>query len=935
MRILTSFLSLLLPVALLAQSPSEEWRTLETAHFAVHYPREYEEWTREVASRLESTRARVGERVGYLPNQRVDVIVADPQATANGSAWPVLGWPRIVLWTTPPEPESSIGSFRDWRDLLVTHEQAHILHLIRPPRNPLQRVVSHILPIGPVAEAPRWVSEGYATVIEGELTGSGRPFGAMRASLLRTWGRHGRLPSYERLASDGGSWLGMSMAYLVGSAYLEWLQERGGPDSLQKLWRRMTARESRNFDAAFRGVFGDSPRALYGRFVAEITAGALTEERASPETNAGDTWQDFPWSTDPPALSRDGAFLATVRRSRTKPAKLVVYSTGAATEEEERYAKRIARILERDPEDVAPVRPLPLPRKPVHERTFANGADPRDPRFSHDGKSIFFHQLDPDDEGVLHAELYRWQIADDRLERLTSRGDLREADPSPDGKSLVAVQSRFGKSSIVRFDLTTREVEVLVPGDVHTIHARPRWSRDGKRISAVQHRDGRWQPVVIDAASRSVKQLEMSGDVVAALAWSEDDRVLYTTLADAGHFDLAAIDSASGSTTRLTGSHDPVFAPEIDTTKKRIFFLALDPDGFDLRTLELNDLQTLRARTEAGRRHVREIAAGEALADSRAYGFGRQEILPIISGFTSRSSDTLEVGLRLGDVIGRINTVAIGSIGNESSLRGASLSTAIRRWPVELSAQLFHAEQSNSSRDYEAGEAPGASLFDRRDTGLEIRLSKAFRSRGRSAVIEAGALALERERGSSKENDLRPFIQSTIGWRPAIGALPLNIQTSVAAVAVDEELLLRLGALAEARVGGVILGLEGIAINAGNGVVSLGGIESSITPRSLDLDRMVDPAYALGSHFGSRAARVGASLRFTNGVRLFIREDQFRGHACCEARARSWGAEVVSSLDPFPLLRLPGIDLRAGVARVDDGQPWERTNYWIGTVIRP
>ena len=42
------------------------------------------------------------------------------------------------------------------------------------------------------------------------------------------------------------------MAYLLGSAYLEWLEERGGPGSLRKLWARMTARAPRGFgdDAA-------------------------------------------------------------------------------------------------------------------------------------------------------------------------------------------------------------------------------------------------------------------------------------------------------------------------------------------------------------------------------------------------------------------------------------------------------------------------------------------------------------------------------------------------------------------------------------------------------------------------------------------------------------------------------------------------------------
>ena len=85
--------------------------------------------------------------------------------------------------------------------------------MLRPSRNPLQRFLMHLNPIdlGPVNHAPRWVLEGFATVLEGKLTGSGRPNGAWREVILRTWARAGRLPTYGQLASDQQNWLGMSM----------------------------------------------------------------------------------------------------------------------------------------------------------------------------------------------------------------------------------------------------------------------------------------------------------------------------------------------------------------------------------------------------------------------------------------------------------------------------------------------------------------------------------------------------------------------------------------------------------------------------------------------------------------------------------------------------------------------------------------------------
>ena len=119
--------------------------------------------------------------------------------------------------------------------------------------------------MGPLSlRAPRWTAEGYATVIEGRLTGSGRPSSALRAAVLRRWAQRGRLPSYAALANDSRRYLGGAMAYLGGSAFLEWLDARtaqgaagahsADQGSFDRLWRRLSARKVRSFAGAFRGV---------------------------------------------------------------------------------------------------------------------------------------------------------------------------------------------------------------------------------------------------------------------------------------------------------------------------------------------------------------------------------------------------------------------------------------------------------------------------------------------------------------------------------------------------------------------------------------------------------------------------------------------------------------------------------------------------------
>ncbi|MEA2491263.1 MAG: hypothetical protein QOH21_3055 [Acidobacteriota bacterium] len=485
-------LLLLLSPALRAQGPAADWRTISTAHFRVHYPAEYQPWSLRAATRLEAIRAAVAAEVGFDPPQVIDVVVSNPIADANGVAWPLLDTPRIEFYAEPPGPDEQLGAYGHWIDLLATHEVAHVVHMLRPSRNPLTRLVeSSILPLNPVTlRAPRWVLEGYATVIEGRLTGAGRPTSTMRALILREWARNGRLPSYGQLNSDQ-RFLGMSMAYLMGSAYLEWLEARNGPGSLRNVWARLTARQQRTFDGAFAGVFGDSPARLYGQFVAELTAASIAIDRPG-ELAEGELWQETTRGSGDPAVSPDGALMAVVQRPREKPERLVIWSTAAVDEEEKKFAERLAKILARDPQDVAPVRTKPLPRKVQHSLTMEDGGDIATPRWTRDGRDLVFCHRVPDAEGFLHFDLFRWTPESGELRRLTKLADVREADPLPDGRAAIAIRSRFGASQLVRVDLETGAVTPLTEPSIDHVYSHPRVSPDGTRVAYVAHRDGSW-----------------------------------------------------------------------------------------------------------------------------------------------------------------------------------------------------------------------------------------------------------------------------------------------------------------------------------------------------------------------------------------------------------------------------------------------------------
>ena len=965
MRVTTSILACVAAVfaaghRLQAQTltiPSLAWRTIETRYFVIHYPQSAQAWTLDMAHRIDAVHDAVSTVVGNAPAHRVTLVVEDPNNVSNGFALPLLEDPVIFFWPMPPDPTSGIGDSRGWGELLSVHEYTHIAHLTRPTRNTWERVMTRLSPLrlGPIAiRAPRWVDEGYATYIEGKLTGMGRPHSAWRAAVLREWALEGKLPTYGQLDTDN-RFLGGDMAYLAGSAFLDWLVERRGDSSLVHLWRRMSARQVRTFDDAFAGVFGGYPADLYGRFTAELTGHALDVERdveqrvaSRPDSGRGTTVQALTWGTGGPAVSRDGTRMAIVLARRNAPSRVVVWKT--STDRSDTAAARArAALLERDPEDVPAITWRPAPKTPLAtlypHAGFAYGS----PRFMPNGNELLLVRRTGRGDGALRDDLFTWNIESGAVRRITRDAGIRTADPSPDGRQAVADRCVEGICDLVLVDLATGATRTLAAGSPHVVYYRPRYSSDGTRVLVSVQRDGTWQLALLDLrAPEQVPNAIGPRDGVnryQAAFLPGDASIVFST--DSGGIpNIAVMQLASEATRAITAVASAASDPEPDHVSHTVYFLRLHAGGLDLASVpDTASLPPTFATSPALAPATVPAAASSdsfaaaALQSTSAYGVGPRNLVVLPTLSLAAEGKSLGAVVSGTDPVGRLTWIASGVYGDRGTWRGASIGAAWRGWPVAIAAAGYYADE-RPSRQHGGLSAP--TYLDVRYAGGDAVASIERQYTGTAHAVRAGVSAGQID-GAQYAHQTRTlgfaeyrgaFRQTPNDWRfdegvSVAGAGGRTADTSWARGMV--------AAVAQVGRSGWSLAAHATYGQAARGAPAyeefvLGGTIPPLFDDWLASQRASMPAAPLGIAVGRRAATYRIDLPLGIVSPYF-----WAGSAGSELHDWHRYAGIEASLDETGLwaIHVPDVHVQVGAGYSLDRPARHRTTVYIALRFRP
>lgn len=882
------------------QSMDAPWRTITTAHYRIHFPDqpEFKVFAENVGSRIEGIHGVFQTWIGHARQEITDIVVQNPLSMPNGMAISLLSRPHVVLWTEPPDSDTEISHERDWQELLVTHELVHLHHLTIPDRKPrwFERMPGGSLRQSAVArKSPVWVVEGFATLLEGKLTGSGRPHGAYRAMVLRERARQGSLLTYERLGEMDRAMMS-APRYMVGSAFLEWLERsKPGQPLLQDLWKRLSSPRYPRFDGAFRATFGLHPKEAYQRFCAELTHDALELERRLKASGLreGEIWGHLPNSfLRDLSVGPDGSrVLAQVLNE--KDSGLRIWDLKTPLENEKARAKE----AKQDP-DLPPEVPEAFPvRKAEHNLGRVQFMLPCRPQWSPGGE-VRYEILRADHEGVFHWQTDTWNPL-----------------PQSTGEPMVQLlRPRIGKGSW----------SIEVDGKSLTLPFEPfgplSWDRSHALLYASTPVQGILNVVRLSfdpKAERPFGEIEILTRTATAAAYpapTPDGKTLYFALLTGKGSQIRKLDLALTPLSQISvASSSEPFAPDLVTPK--------------------NDEPT-------------RLPAPGPVPASHPYQIGESHVVAFRSGFVfSPSGRSLLVGAGGSDILGRLEWVALGAIDLPSSHgmgpRGATAGAAWRGWAWHPSMQVFSDLEKPSAQLF----VP-VSGWDRERGGAGVAVERIWPvfpfqgglkfSLGMENVAWIDSLSLQRRVALAAFNQDAAFNRGNLAlafsfegraaWGRTEGAWSLQ------RAAFDVKGRYDWGSLAIRGEGGRI---QGSPSNLDH--FHVGGQSADLVPESLEANRIWQPAlpvvYAAGDRF-TRWRAEGFDFLYVEGTAVW-NEQQGR-----PVFQRVAGLEVKGNLADSPILgditrRILGrAQVSLGLHRPLDGPMKDRTVFTMGMTYR-
>ena len=539
----------------------ETWRTIRTAHFAVHFTPRLEDEARHAAAVAERAYANLATEL-VRPRGTIDLVVSDATDISNGSAT-VLPRPTVIIYARPPVEDPSLESYDDWTALVLQHELTHIFQLDRTRGwwSAAQHVFGRNPVLFPELYTPAWLTEGLAVYYESRYTSGGRLEGTYHSAVARAAALDRALPRLDQVSLATSRFPYGESAYVYGSFIWEELARAHGAGSIPDFIERQSA-------APIPFLLDRDAKQTFG----ETFTRAWQHWRDSVLRTIPDSAERMRDAAVPLPLSRGtmiphGGRSIAQPRWRTPSELLYVANTGR--EMPGLYAARV------------PVSGAPTPGVRLDRR---NTLDVNAPRS--DG-SVVFAQSDFTDRFHSRSDLY--VARNGGVRQITHGARLSAPDVRGDGM-IVAVQTLPATTRIVRVAADGRAFVPLTPASLGAQWTQPRWSPDGAHVVAVRTALGVSEIIILDTLGNATA-VARNAAVLRSPVWTPDQRMILYSSDASGISQLYGVEVGRagypGPVVQLTRDPAGVYGVDVVASagdSMRIAATVLRADGFHLLT---------------------------------------------------------------------------------------------------------------------------------------------------------------------------------------------------------------------------------------------------------------------------------------------------------------------------------------------------------------
>jgi hypothetical protein len=439
--------------------PHIEWKTMHLPHFDLIYDAKHQELAKLYADRLEDNLKYLGQEFSELPSNTA-VVINDRTDLTNGFATPIP-YRLIMIYPVLPPMLTTISDYGDWARELTLHESTHILSF--EPRRGVAKGLHAIFGslITPNILLPRWFLEGVAVEMETRFS----PYGRLRSSLqdggLRAYVNDDRLFDVElgEINEVGiETWPQGARPYLFGSLMWSEMIAQYGNNLVQELHHRYGGRMPFFINGPVEDLTGNNYEQIFSQTLQDVAQRAR-KQLATLKTAAvppEETLQiDNSLETFLPAISPDGLKMAVITKNDSnRRAVTILVRPDSHTPFRGEFAQR--ELHQRFNDDTGII--VPLPRQ---ERDGPPTGTIQRLRWFADSQRFIFDRVDTPDLFHEVSDLWMMDLKNRKATQLTFGERAREADPSPDQKSVVFVGLGAGETTLKLLHLDTHQIEVL------------------------------------------------------------------------------------------------------------------------------------------------------------------------------------------------------------------------------------------------------------------------------------------------------------------------------------------------------------------------------------------------------------------------------------------------------------------------------------------